>query len=133
MVRDVGGQGKPGAFQVKHEVNVDRSHFEPILDAMQSVIEDRTGTGRMAQTEGIVMCGKTGTVQNPNDADHSVFIALAPQDEPQIALSVYVENAGSGGSGPPLSQGCWSRNISMDPSKGSTEKPVHSWSHISVR
>jgi len=97
MVRDVGGQGKPGAFQVKHEVNVDRSHFEPILDAMQSVIEDQTGTGRMAYTEGIVMCGKTGTVQNPNDADHSVFIALAPRDEPQIALSVYVENAGSGG------------------------------------
>ena len=97
MVKDVGGNGKPTEYQVRHEVNVDPIHFEPILDAMQSVIEDRTGTGRRAYTEGFVTCGKTGTVQNPNDADHSVFMALAPRNEPQIALSVYVENAGAGG------------------------------------
>ena len=73
------------------------SHFDPILDAMQAVIEDRTGTGRRAYTRGITTCGKTGTVQNRNKADHSVFMALAPRDDPQIAVSVYVEYAGAGG------------------------------------
>ena len=28
--------------------------------------------------------------------DHSVFIAFAPKDNPKIAVSVYVENAGQG-------------------------------------
>jgi penicillin-binding protein 2 len=36
-------------------------------------------------------------VQNDPLLDHSVFIAFAPRDNPQIALSVYVESSGSGG------------------------------------
>jgi penicillin-binding protein 2 len=42
------------------------------------------------------MCGKTGTAQNPHGEDHSVFMAFAPKDAPQIAISVYVENSGYG-------------------------------------
>ena len=30
--------------------------------------------------------------------DHSVFVAFAPKDNPKIAVAVYVENAGAGGS-----------------------------------
>tara|TARA_B110000003_G_scaffold182165_1_gene181266 strand:- start:34911 stop:36755 length:1845 start_codon:yes stop_codon:yes gene_type:complete len=97
LVRDIGGKGKPEALTQRREVGVDEHHFEPVLDAMQRVIEDRSGTGRMAYTRGITTCGKTGTVQNPGLADHSVFMAFAPREEPQIALSVYVENAGAGG------------------------------------
>jgi penicillin-binding protein 2 len=44
---------------------------------------------------GIDMCGKTGTVQNSGD-DHSVFSAFAPRENPEIAIFVYVENAGYG-------------------------------------
>ena len=29
--------------------------------------------------------------------DHSIFIAFAPKDNPKIAISVYIENAGFGG------------------------------------
>ena len=97
LVRDIGGKGKPADLQVRHDVGVDAQHFDPILDAMQAVIEDRTGTGRRAYTRGITTCGKTGTVQNRNKADHSVFMALAPREDPQIAVSVYVEYAGAGG------------------------------------
>ncbi len=42
------------------------------------------------------MCGKTSTVQNPHGEDHSGFIAFAPKENPQIAVAVYVENAGQG-------------------------------------
>ena len=42
------------------------------------------------------MAGKTGTAQNPHGEDHSIFMAFAPKDDPQIAISVYVENSGFG-------------------------------------
>ncbi|HPF01796.1 MAG TPA: penicillin-binding transpeptidase domain-containing protein, partial [Bacteroidales bacterium] len=44
----------------------------------------------------IVVCGKTGTAENPFGEDHSVFIAFAPKNNPRIAIAVYVENAGFG-------------------------------------
>ena len=97
LIRDIGGKGKPESLQVRHEVAVSAAHFDPILDAMQAVIEDKSGTGRRAYTPGITACGKTGTVQNRNKADHSVFMALAPRKSPEIAVSVYVEYAGAGG------------------------------------
>ncbi|MBX7126775.1 MAG: peptidoglycan glycosyltransferase, partial [Cyclobacteriaceae bacterium] len=45
----------------------------------------------------IVVCGKTGSVENDPRPEHSVFIAFAPRDNPKIAISVYVEYAGMGG------------------------------------
>jgi penicillin-binding protein 2 len=45
----------------------------------------------------IAIAGKTGTAQNPQGEDHSVFIAFAPKEDPKIAIAVYVENAGWGG------------------------------------
>jgi penicillin-binding protein 2 len=45
----------------------------------------------------MTICGKTGTAQNPQGADHSVFMAFAPKENPKIAIAVYVENAGWGG------------------------------------
>jgi penicillin-binding protein 2 len=35
-------------------------------------------------------------VLNPHGANHSVFIAFAPKDNPKIAIAVFVENAGFG-------------------------------------
>jgi penicillin-binding protein 2 len=43
-----------------------------------------------------VICGKTGTAQNPHGKDHSLFIAFAPRDNPKIAIAVIVENGGYG-------------------------------------
>ena len=54
------------------------------------------GTARIAAIPDIRICGKTGTSQNPHGADHSVFFAFAPKDDPKIAIAVYVENAGFG-------------------------------------
>jgi penicillin-binding protein 2 len=52
----------------------------------------------VAYVEGLDICGKTGTAQNPHGKDHSTFLAFAPKDNPQIAISVYVENGGFGSS-----------------------------------
>ena len=44
----------------------------------------------------LYVCGKTGTAQNPQGADHSTFISFAPRNNPKIAIAVYVEHAGFG-------------------------------------
>jgi penicillin-binding protein 2 len=54
------------------------------------------GTARSARVEGITMCGKTGTAQNPHGDDHSMFAGFAPRDNPKIAIAVVVENGGFG-------------------------------------
>ena len=64
---------------------------------MQQVVDAGTAQYR-AKLADIIVCGKTGTVQNDPLPAHSVFIAFAPRDNPKIALSIYVEDSG-GGSG----------------------------------
>jgi len=82
-------------YTVKRLVRIDSEHFEPVINGMrQSILY---GTGYKANTAGITICGKTGTSQNPHGDDHSVFFAFAPKENPQIAIAVYVENAGFGG------------------------------------
>lgn len=78
----------------KHVIPIDPQHFEFIAEAMHDSVEG--GTSRRVRTKGIAACAKTGTSENPHGEDHSVCIAFAPKDQPQIAVSVYVENAGWG-------------------------------------
>jgi penicillin-binding protein 2 len=40
--------------------------------------------------------GKTGTAQNPHGRDHGWFTSFAPFDDPQIVVSVLIENGGYG-------------------------------------
>lgn len=82
------------AYREKNHTTINREHFEVMAEAMRLVV--REGTGRFSMIDGIEMGGKTGTVQNPHGENHSVFIAFAPVDNPQIAISVVVENAGYG-------------------------------------
>ena len=76
-------------FQTKHYTCVDAKHFDVIINAMNEVVNK--GTGRNAQIDSIEVCGKTGTVENKNFNDHSVFISFAPMNLPKIAIAVYVE------------------------------------------
>lgn len=82
-------------YLVKRETGIRAEFFDVAVAAMRNVVEYGTGSYR-AKLPDIVVCGKTGTVQNNNKPDHSVFIAFAPMDNPKIAISVYVEHAGQG-------------------------------------
>lgn len=81
-------------YRTKKEVGVDAHHFDLIQDAMVQAIY---GTAARAAIPDITLAGKTGTAQNSQGEDHSVFIAFAPKEDPKIAIAVYVENAGWGG------------------------------------
>lgn len=86
----------PNEYQENISVGINSEHFQPVIDGMEYVVD--FGTARLAQVPGIKVCGKTGTSQNPHGEDHSVFFAFAPKENPQIAIAVYVENAGGGSS-----------------------------------
>jgi penicillin-binding protein 2 len=97
LVQSIGDTGKPlPQYLEKHYTTIDSANFRIAVDAMQNVVQSGTGQYR-ANLKDIIVCGKTGTVENnPPLADHSVFIAFAPRDNPRIAVSVYVEDAGQG-------------------------------------
>ncbi len=74
---------------------IEARHYNIVIDAMEQVVA--SGTARRAIIEGVAVCGKTGTVENPHGEDHSVFLGFAPKDRPRIAIAVILENAGGGG------------------------------------
>ncbi len=84
-------------FTEKHKISIDSANFEEIIKGMEAAVNGGAGaTATGAAIAGIIVCGKTGTAQNPFGENHSVFIAFAPKDDPKIAIAVYVENAGYG-------------------------------------
>jgi penicillin-binding protein 2 len=96
VVQSIGSNGKPVGTDSLVQTGISRQLFEPIIEAMNAVTESNEGTAPLARVPGVKVCGKTGTVQD-SKGNHSVFIAFAPAENPKIALSVYVENAGAGG------------------------------------
>ncbi|PRP67311.1 penicillin-binding protein 2 [Nonlabens agnitus] len=85
-------------YTSKRYTTIDAEHFEPVIEGMNQVY--KTGTASTVQIPGIEICGKTGTAENfakidgvtTQLTDHSVFIAFAPKDDPQIAIAVFIEN-----------------------------------------
>lgn len=79
-------------FKEELTTMVDREHFDPIVEGMYRAVHEEGGTARIANVPGLSICGKTGTAQNPQGADHSTFMSFAPRDNPKIAVSVYIEH-----------------------------------------
>lgn len=92
----------------------DPSDWDYIIDAMAEVMHGTKGTARgAARGAPYRMAGKTGTAQvfslaedEEYDADevaerlrdHALFVGFAPEENPQIAVAVIVENGGGGSS-----------------------------------
>lgn len=87
----------PSVYTQQIKTQIDPKYFDVIADGMQQVVYEPGGTGSRAQVPGVVVCGKTGTVQNSAGEDHSGFFAFAPKERPRIAIVAYVENSGAGG------------------------------------
>jgi len=95
IIRTIGSKDSLNPdFLQKRYSDVDPSYFDVVIEGMARVIT--AGTATMAKMDSIVICGKTGTAQNPQGKNHSIFIAFAPRENPKIAISVVVENAGYG-------------------------------------
>ena len=88
-------------------------HWQQVIQGMSQVVESPRGTAKRIRSKIYRIAGKTGTAQVVSmkqneiyDAkklakdkhDHALFVAFAPTDDPQIAISVIVEHGGHGGS-----------------------------------
>ena len=84
-------------FTEKHYAGVqDPIAYLNVIDGMQGAMEPG-GTAYASRIKDVIVCGKTGTAQNPHGQSHAVFLAFAPRDNPKIAMACIVENAGFGG------------------------------------
>ncbi|MCF8226143.1 MAG: penicillin-binding protein 2 [Bacteroidales bacterium] len=99
LIKKIDGQDHiDEEFVRRNFTTIDSSNFVPVVDGMDLAVNGGPGsTARIARIRDITVCGKTGTAENPHGEDHSIFIAFAPKDDPKIALAVYVENEGFGG------------------------------------
>ena len=99
IVKDSEGIEIDPKYHERHYTMVDTTNFKKVIEGMYKAVNGggaAGGTGFGARIEGVEVCGKTGTAQNPHGKDNSVFICFAPKDNPKIAIAAYVENAGFG-------------------------------------
>ncbi|MGC9151522.1 MAG: penicillin-binding transpeptidase domain-containing protein [Microbacter sp.] len=95
LIRSIEGENIDPRYLQKHVPPIDPRYYNIVVAGMQqSVIY---GTSRIAAFgDSIVVCGKTGTSQNPPHKDHSIFMGFAPMNHPKIAIMCIVENSGFG-------------------------------------
>ena len=98
LVKEIEGvEGIDPEYTRRQYTTIDSVNYVPIVDGMDLVVNGGKGsTAPNARIRGITVCGKTGTAENPHGNDHSIFIAFAPKEDPEIAIAVYVENQGFG-------------------------------------
>ena len=95
LVKAIGSRDSLNSrFNTRHTVAVSPQNFEPVIEGMKRAC--LAGTARTAAVPGFSLGGKTGTAQNPHGKDHSILVCYGPTENPKIAISVIVENAGFG-------------------------------------
>ena len=86
-------------YRERHYTMVDTSYFHTVVNGMYRAVNSGYGSGAtasIAAVDGLDICGKTGTAQNPHGDDNSVFICFAPKDDPKIAVAAYIEHGSFG-------------------------------------
>jgi len=95
-------------------MDVKWENVELIKNALIGVVNEPRGTGGRARMKDLTVAGKTGTAQvirlektedlEEEDEipiefrDHAWFVAIAPVENPSLALAILVEHGGHGGS-----------------------------------
>ena len=88
--------------------------MELVKNGLIAVVNEPHGTGSRTRLEQVTVAGKTGTAQVValdkeklvkqggevplKFRDHAWFVAIAPAERPEIALSIVIEHGGHGGS-----------------------------------
>jgi len=115
--------------QVRGSLPLSRETITYLKECLFKVVNTPSGTGTRAHITGRDVCGKTGTAQvinlgrdsrSPRDSDlqdHAWFVAFAPKDNARIAVVVFIEHGGHGGSAAaPIAQTVISRFFELETS-----------------
>ncbi|WP_462157768.1 penicillin-binding protein 2 [Pseudoalteromonas sp. GB56] len=118
----------------------DPRHWQIALDAMHNTVKKTTGTAHKAfKDTNYDSAGKTGTAQVVSIAqgerydaeklkerhrDNAIYVGFAPFDDPQIVVTVIVENAGAGSSiAAPVARKVMDYYFIANPLEGEKEAP----------
>ncbi len=94
MVDPETGQASVPDFPEPVRLELNQTYLDILRAGMRRVISEQSWWLEIPSVPAI---GKTGSAQNTRgDEDDSVFIMAAPADNPEIAIAVFVENAGFG-------------------------------------
>jgi len=96
------GRGRLTREQVqklqKKALPLSKQNLRIIQEGLWAVCNAPGGTARRAQVEGAVTYGKTGSAENSmGKTTHAWFCGYIVTDKPEIAVTVFMENAGGGG------------------------------------
>jgi len=94
VVKEIQDTPLDSLYTDRRYTSIDKQYYDLTAEGMRMAVI--AGTCHGAALPDIEVCGKTGTVENPAGKDHSAFMGFAPYDKPQVAIAVFVENAGFG-------------------------------------
>lgn len=90
-VYNANGQRSFTATQKPYLQAISKKTAERVTAILEEVVE--SGTGVLAQIEGISVAGKTGTAETGKPSDDSWFVGFAPADDPQVVVAIVLEEA----------------------------------------
>ncbi len=93
-VESAGGRVLKGYLPEEVATPMTSKEADYLKNLMRSVVTD--GTASRLNKLDIKVAGKTGTAEQEGKSSHGWFIGFAPLNDPRIAISVIVENKGSG-------------------------------------
>ena len=99
--------------EVIKKIKIEPEVLRNIKEGLRGVVHEAHGTGHRARLKNVIVAGKTGTAQvvamkdseeiDPEEEtpyshrDHAWFIAFAPYENPEVAVSIIIEHGGHGG------------------------------------
>ena len=95
-------------------VEMQDSTYHAVTRGMREAAQEAGTAGTVFAGFPIEVCAKTGSAQVSTGVANGVFVAYAPYEDPQIAVAVVVENAGSGNSIAPVARDIFTEYFGLD-------------------
>ena len=85
------------AETILDQTEIPSSVLSTIFAGMRRVVTGNSTVSRNMQSIPVSVGGKTGTAQNSSGCDNALFVCTAPYDDPEIVISVVLEQGYTGG------------------------------------
>lgn len=91
--------------QILNSVECDKENWDTVMKGLYSTVEGGlSSASRYFATANYSLGAKTGTAQVSSGSDSGVFVAFAPYEDAEVAISVVLEHAGSSSKAAPLAR-----------------------------
>lgn len=103
-------EAKPEVYE---EIDMQPEVIKAVKDGMKRVVDEGSASN-IFQNYPVSIGGKTGTAQVGNGSNNALFIAYAPFDDPQIAVSVVLEHGVSGANAAYVAKDIFDKYFGLD-------------------